>query len=287
MKGIDISSWQNGISADAINSKDFAILKISEGRTWTDPCFNSFYEVAKIPVGAYVYSYATTESVAREEARKALSLINGRKLPLGIFMDVENPTQLALRDSELTAVVKAFCDTIRGGGYIAGAYGSAGQLWAKVGPSYIGNDVLVWAASWGAQPRFECDVWQYTDNEAISGYNGPVDGDEAMSERFIALVNGTTPETPVEPPDEPPVEADGIIMPNLAYGDGKGNGKKLAVKLMQTALIYHDCKCGWMGADGEFGNETKKALLKFQREQSLPQTAVCQSADWKKLFLEG
>ncbi len=286
MKGIDISSWQKGLDLSAAGV-DFAICKISEGTTWVDPCFEDFYEAAKCPLGAYVFSYATTEEKARREARKALTLINGRPLPLGIYIDVESPTQLQLRDSELTAVVKAFCDEIKAGGYIAGAYGSAGQLWAKVGPSYLGDDVIVWAASWGGKPRFSCDVWQYTDHEAIVGYNGPVDGDEAMSERFIALVNGTTPETPVEPPDEPPVEVDGIIMPNLAYGDGKGNGKKLAVKLMQTALIYHDCKCGWMGADGEFGNETKKALLKFQSEQSLPQTAVCQSADWKKLFSEG
>ena len=284
MQGIDISSWQKGLDLTSAGV-DFALLKISEGTTWVDPCFEDFYEAAKCPVGAYVFSYATTTEKAQREARKALTLIKGRPLPLGIYIDVETPAALALRDSELTAVVKAFCDEIKAGGYIAGAYGSAGQLWAKVGPSYIGDDVFVWAASWGGQPRFSCDVWQYTDHEAIVGYNGPVDGDRAMSDRFMAIVNGTTPATP-EAPETPP-ESDALTMPTLSYGDGKGNGKKLAVKLMQTALIYHDCKCGWMGADGEFGNETKKALLKFQAEQGIPQTAVCSTTDWKKLFSEG
>jgi len=276
MKGIDISSWQNGISADAINSQDFAIFKISEGRTWSDPCFNSFYGAAKIPVGAYVFSYATTEAVAREEARKALSLINGSPLPLGIFMDVENPTQLSLRDSELTAVVKAFCDEIRDAGYICGAYGSAGQLWAKVGPKYLGDDVLVWAASWGSKPRFECDVWQYTDGADISGYNGPVDGDEAMSERFIALVNGTTPKP--DPKPTPTGEICGTLQ-RLKQGD-----KCEDVKLLQDLLILRGYDCTWR--DGIFGNRTQKALTEYQKTRGLP-VGDCDNATWKKLIFGG
>ena len=274
MKGIDISSWQNGISADAINSQDFAIFKISEGRTWSDPCFNSFYGAAKIPVGAYVFSYATTEAVAREEAQKALSLINGRPLPLGIFMDVENPTQLALRDSELTAVVKAFCDEIRAAGYRCGAYGSAGQLWAKVGAKYLGDDVLVWAASWGSKPRFECDIWQYTDNATIDGYNGFVDGDEALSERFIALVNGTQP----QPEPTPTAEISGNL-PTLKQGDTGDD-----VKLLQAVLTARGYDCTWI--DGIFGYRTRNQLTSFQHTRGLP-TGDCDNATWKELIFGG
>ena len=72
LHGIDISSWQAGISAAAINSVDFAILKISEGTTWVDPQFDKFYSAATIPLGAYVYSHALTEETARQEARKAV-----------------------------------------------------------------------------------------------------------------------------------------------------------------------------------------------------------------------
>ena len=273
MKGIDISSWQKGLVSLPV---DFAIFKISEGRSWSDPCFDDFYELAKregVPVGAYVFSYATTEEIARQEANKALSLLKGRDLPLGLYIDVESAEMLALSDSKLTAVVKAFCDTVRDAGYIAGAYGSSGQLWAKVGPSYVG-DIIVWAASWGAKPSISCDLWQYTDNERISGYNGPVDGDEALSERFIAMVKGFAP-APAPAPTDDYIK---IKMPVVKYGD-KGN----AVKLMQTLLIMKGCSCGWTGADGDFGPKTEGALVMFKSKNGLA-GETCDPQTWAALL---
>lgn len=275
VRGIDISSWQKGLVSLPV---DFAIFKISEGRTWSDPCFDDFYELAKregVPVGAYVFSYATTEEIARQEANKALSLLKGRYLPLGLYMDVESAEMLALSDSKLTAVVKAFCDTVRDAGYVAGAYGSAGQLWAKVGPPYVG-DIIVWAASWGAKPSISCDLWQYTDNERILGYNGPVDGDEALSERFIAMVKGSAPvPTPTPTPTDDYIK---IKMPVVKYGD-KGN----AVKLMQTLLIMKGCSCGWTGADGDFGPKTEGALVMFKSKKGLS-GETCDPVTWAALL---
>lgn len=275
MKGIDISSWQRGLSSLPV---DFAIIKISEGRTWRDPCFDEFYNLANregVPVGAYVFSYATTEETAREEANNALSLLRGRELPLGIYIDVESAEMLALSDSKLTAVVKAFCDTIRNAGYIAGAYGSSGQLWAKVGPSYVG-DIIVWAASWGAKPRISCDLWQYSSSETIAGYNGPVDGDEAISERFIAMVKGSAPAPKPEPTPTPSKD-----YPVLQYGDGEWNGKSKYVKFMQYLLEFHDCSCVWK--DGEFGPKTAGALSVFKSKKGLS-GETCDSAAWAALL---
>ena len=290
MKGIDISSWQRGLYLPSAGV-DFAILKISEGRTWNDPCFDGFYNDALgagIPLGAYVFSYATTEDEARSEARKALDLANGRKLPLGIFIDVEERKQLSLRDSELTAVVKAFCDTIRAGGYRPGAYGSDGNLWAKVGPSYLGSDVLVWSACWGGQPRVVCDVWQDSDKGRISGYNGNVDTDLCMSERFYALITGKEEEKP-EPtpaPDTPPAPEQPAEdekatftlagVPVLRKGDVSN-----AVMAMQGELLALGYSCGgkrkWCGhevADGIFGNVTEESVRSFQRSRNLPDNGI-------------
>lgn len=269
MKGIDISSWQKGLSTLPV---DFAILKISEGKTWSDPCFNEFYDLAKregVPVGAYVYSHATTPSAAREEAEKALWLINGRSVPLGIYMDVEESTQFALDDADLAAVVAAFCDTIRAAGYLVGIYGSTGTLWSKISPTQFG-DALIWAASWGAKPRFSCDVWQYTDCDQISGYN--VDGDECMSPRFEALVSGITP--------EPTHDEDGKY-PTLVYGDGKANGRDRYVKLAQFLLELHDCPCVWI--DGEFGPKTAGALAVFKGKKGLS-GETCDAQTWACLL---
>jgi len=276
LRGIDISSWQAGMSAASINSVDFAILKISEGQSWVDPQFDNFYRMATIPLGAYVYSHAVTEAEARAEAQKALSLAAGRKLPLGIYMDVEESKQLALRDSELTAVVKTFCDTVKAGGYRAGAYGSNGNLWAKVGVDYLGSDVIMWTAQWGGRPQ-KGDVWQFTASDHIDGYSERVDGNKVLSERFARLITEDTP-APEPTPTPTPEPTGGTVevtanLPILKDGD-----KGYHVKLMQTALIAKGYNCGWMGADGWFGEQTKIALYQFSGK------VICDGEVWKKLL---
>ena len=272
LRGIDISSWQRGLSAQSLNSVDFAILKISEGTGWNDPCFDEFYNAAKIPLGAYVYSHATTEAEAIAEANHALHLAAGRKLPLGIYIDVEEQKQLVLSDSVLTAVVKAFCDTIKEGGYRAGAYGSNGNLWAKVGVDYLGADVIMWTAQWGGRPQ-KGDIWQFTDSDRVDGYSGNVDGNKALSERFGRLI-AELPDDP-QPPPEPQEETCAVTveLPVLRVGD-----KGYHVKLMQTALIAKGYSCGWMGADGWFGEQTKIGLYQFSGKTE------CDAAVWTKLL---
>lgn len=275
LHGIDISSWQAGMSAASINSVDFVILKISEGQSWVDPQFEKFYKAAKVPVGAYVYSHATTEADAIAEAKKALSLINGRKLQLGIYMDVEEAKQLALSDSALTAVVKAFCDTIKAGGYRAGAYGSNGNLWAKVGVQYLGADVIMWNAQWGGRPS-KGDIWQFTSSDKISGYKERVDGNKVLSERFARIITEDAPEpTPTPEPPKPTGETCEVTvtLPILQDGD-----QGVHVKIMQTALMNKGFNVGWMGADGWFGEQTKIALYQFSGK------TICDGEVWKKLL---
>ena len=293
LHGIDISDYQYGLSIASLPAQGikFLILKIGEGRTLTDASFDAFYDEAArngLPVGAYFYSYATDEETAIRDANRALSLLRGRSVPLGVFIDVEDPEQLKLRDSVLTAVVKAFCDTIRAGGYRPGAYGSDGNLWAKVGPSYLGSDVLVWSACWGGKPRVVCDVWQDSDKGRISGYNGNVDTDVCMSERFYALIAGKEEEKP-EPtpaPDTPPAPEQPaedekatftlLDVPVLRKGD-TGD----AVKAMQGELMAYGYSCGgkkdWRGvehADGIFGNVTEESVRSFQRSRNLPDNGI-------------
>lgn len=277
MNGVDISSWQSTLNLADLNV-DFAILKLSEGRTWADPSFDAFYTQAKVPVGAYVFSRATTVQSAEQEAEKALSLLHGRPVPLGVYLDVEAREQLALPDNQLTAVIAAFCNVIRQGGYKVGVYGSAGQLWNRVSPLDLG-DVYVWIAQWSSNPpKQECDIWQYTDHAQLDGYNGNLDGDKAMSDRFKALVNNGSSSETVEP-QKPDVCEVSATMPVIKYGD---NG--LHVKIMQTALIGKGYNCGWMGADGDFGQQTKIALYQFQQKHGIKTDNVCGQETWKSLL---
>lgn len=224
MKGIDISEYQKGLDISTLKSQgiDFIILRLGYGTTVIDKCFDQFYKDAAsagIPVGAYFYSLAITEAEAIRDAKKALSIANGREFPLGIYMDVESGSQLALRDSVLTNVVKAFCDTIRDAGYRPGAYGSSGQLWAKVGPSYVGPDILVWKAAWGNSQPKDCDIWQYSEKTRLNGFSTNVDGDYAISDKFVGLINdfnqketSTDDEYVVEVPISKEVKVDEIVI---------------------------------------------------------------------------
>ncbi len=281
IKGIDISNWQRGIDLTALQT-DFIICKISEGDDWTDPWFDEFYNAAKVPVGAYVYSHATTEAAAVAEAKKALYLLNGRKLPLGVFLDVEESAQLALSDAALTAVVKAFCDAIKAGGYRAGAYGSAGNLWRKVGPANLGDDVLAWVASWGVEPRLGCDIWQYSDSERLPGFTGNLDGNKAMSERFAAIINGS------EPAPEPPGRE--YRIPEAKYHAYvyqvdlnllKIGDEGPLVQSLQLLLNGKGFPCG--KDDGEFGTDTRDALLAFQSAAGILADGECGGQSWAAL----
>lgn len=69
--------------------------------------------------------------------------------------------------------------------------------------------------------------------------------------------------------------------PTLQKGD-KGE----YVTLMQTELIQKGYSCGDTGADGKFGNNTEKAVKRFQKDSGLPETGVCNSATWDALDTE-
>lgn len=57
-----------------------------------------------------------------------------------------------------------------------------------------------------------------------------------------------------------------------------------AVKAMQILLAGNDCKCGWYGADGDFGSATESALKKYQAKKKLSPDGVCGPATWSALL---
>ena len=70
-----------------------------------------------------------------------------------------------------------------------------------------------------------------------------------------------------------------VTLPVIEYGDAS-----MWVKLMQTALIGRGFNCGWYGADGEYGQQTKIGLYEFQKKNGLETDNICGKATWKKLL---
>ena len=232
MKGIDISHYQDGLNL-AESGVDFAVLKISEGRTIADSAFEKHYAnglEAGIPLGAYVFSHAVTPAQAKAEVEFALALLKGRHLPLGIYMDVETTAQLQLTTGQLDETVRAFCEAVEAAGYVSGIYSSEYGAWSKLDPNSFG-DSIVWVAHYGKEPQIPCDLWQSTDKGTLVNYSRPVDEDIPRSARFEALVRGEeeapdpTPAPKTFPPD-PSVAIIQMVMQYNGYWEKPVDGKK-------------------------------------------------------------
>ena len=87
----------------------------------------------------------------------------------------------------------------------------------------------------------------------------------------------TTPSAPSVPKQETCSVT--VTLPVVKYGDAS-----MWVKLMQTALIGRGFNCGWYGADGEYGQQTKIALFQFQKKMGLETDYVCGERTWSKLL---
>lgn len=90
-----------------------------------------------------------------------------------------------------------------------------------------------------------------------------------------------TEEEPEKPKPEPePKKTCQVTLPILAIGDDGD-----AVCAMQHMLEKRGFKCGWTGADGEFGPKTESALGKFQGAYELEKDGICKGIDWTVLIV--
>lgn len=100
----------------------------------------------------------------------------------------------------------------------------------------------------------------------------------------VSTQNAQTPvSAPTTAPQEPVKVAKyctiTIKLPVIEYGDAS-----VYVKIMQNLLIAKGFNCGWYGADGEYGQQTKIALFQFQQKNGLETDNVCGQATWTKLL---
>ena len=188
--GIDVSKYQPSINWSAVKSSgvDYVIIRCgyrgsSTGVLVEDPYFKSHIKGAKaagLKVGVYFFTTALTEAEAVEEASMCAYLCNGYGLDFPIFMDCESSPRAGyngMSASQRTAVIKAFCNTIRSAGYTPGVY--ANKTWLT---SYMHAGELsgykIWLAQYNAAgPTYsgKYDMWQYTSKGSVNGISGYVD----------------------------------------------------------------------------------------------------------------
>ena len=115
-------------------------------------------------------------------------------------------------------------------------------------------------------------------NSYIAGFGRP-DWSVFSNSSTPSVSTGENTTTPAPEPPKVKTCSVTLTLPVIEYGD-----ENMWVKLMQTALICKGFSCGWYGADGEYGMQTKIALYEFQKKNGLVTDNICGSATYKALL---
>ncbi len=185
--GIDVSKWQGTIDWDAVKASgiDFVIIKVGSTKGM-DEYFEYNYLGAKsrgLNVGAYYYTYASSEEAAAAEAQDVVSWIAGKTFEYPIYFDIEDPSMEGFTIEKRTNMCIAFNTVLENNGYYAGIYANKSWLETKLDKAELASRYTIWEASWrysgeaDLDKSGDCQMWQYTDSGSVSGISGAVDMD--------------------------------------------------------------------------------------------------------------
>jgi len=204
MKYIDVSEHQGVVDWKAVRGNvDGVILRAGYGRGNADKQFaRNAAECNRlgIPCGAYWFSYARDEAMARAEAQFLLEAVRPYRmeLPLAFDFEYDSVTNAAKRgvtvDKALaTAMVYAFCEDVEAAGYWCLNYANPDYL-NRYFDDTVPRRFGLWLASWPSgtpdltrPPRPDCQLWQWTSRGGVPGISGNVDMNEAYTD-FRAVI---------------------------------------------------------------------------------------------------
>ena len=178
--GIDVSYHQGPIDWNAVKSGgvQFAIIRAGSFKSGTDAYFHQNMKgaiAAGLPVGIYVYSYATTPEMAANEGLFAVSVAKDYPVSLPIAYDIEDAYHVGMSADQLQALVNSFCNTVSAYGYYPMVYSSKNWFLNRIGQ-------VSWD-TWVAQYNTSCSYpypytfWQCTSSGSVPGISGRVDMD--------------------------------------------------------------------------------------------------------------
>ena len=191
--GIDVSSYQGSIDWNAVANDgiDFAMIRILTGKDASainyDSRFKENYKGARaagLYVGVYRYSYATSVSKARKEAKAIVEALDGRKLDYPIVMDMEDSSILqSTSNAKRTDMILAFKEVVEDAGYKFALYANKTWLDNYIDTGRLGN-THIWMARWrdlekghGYSNGGTLTMWQYSSKGSVKGISGTVDLD--------------------------------------------------------------------------------------------------------------
>lgn len=176
--GIDVSYHQGPINWNSVKASgvQFAFVRAGSFKSGTDAYYHQNMQgaiAAGIPVGIYVYSYATTPEMAANEGLFAVSVAKDYPVSLPIAYDIEDAYHKGMSSAQLQQLVNSFCNTVQAAGYYPIVYSSKSWFTERIGA--VSWDV------WVAQYNTTCSYpgayafWQFTSSGSVPGVNGRCD----------------------------------------------------------------------------------------------------------------
>ncbi len=195
-RGIDVSSYQKDIEWDRVASSgvDFAMLRVgsrgySSGKVVLDENLLTNMRGCSensVKIGLYFQSQAANVIEAVEEANYCVASINGYNIEYPIVFSSESIVNDSYRTEnlskeELSAIARAFCDTIRLYGYKPMIAGTKKQFAMKMDLlSLNGYDLWLYDTDEISVFPYRYNMWQYNVTGEVEGIEGPVDLDIAF-----------------------------------------------------------------------------------------------------------
>lgn len=277
--GIDVS-FHKGYPdwSKARDSVDFAILGVTElyGK---DKSFEHNYKGCRdngIAIGAYKFSYARSWADSKAEADDIVTILKGRPVEMGIWLDLEWDVQAAMPETLLRDIIEGFRDGIESGGYEFGGIYCNSYWYNTFIPEYAKRTYRFWIASYpyndlgteisSLRPSVgNLAGWQYSENGNIPGFGAQgVDLDV-----WYYDIPDIEPQAPVTAPSDDPV---------LSYGNSG-----IAVEQLQVLLNDHGAN---LAIDGIFGANTRAAVYAYQRQNGLDPDGIVGPLTWASLKAE-
>lgn len=269
MKGIDISHWNGVVNWQEIKlDQDFVFMKISQ-RTTTDSRFAQYYADAVshgfTNLGGYIYNKVKTVEEAKAEARHAVTALNGKTLPFGVMLDMEDASMKKLGKNTLTKIIDAEAEIMEAAGFNVGIYCNLDWYKNVLDSAKLSSCYVFWIARYPANDNGTikeslsplglagCAIWQYSSKGRVDGISGNVDLNIADDDIKKILDSGwvARPKCP-------------FTMPTYTLYRFRPGMKADHISWMQ----WHLNRIGYYNGniDGKFGSLTNAALGLFQRE---------------------
>lgn len=263
LKGIDVSAHNGKINWDKVKADgiQFAMIRMGFGGDLTSQDDTQFeYNVKEaervgIPWGTYLYSYALNVENAKSEVKHALRLLKGKKPALPIAFDMEDADHYKEKhgmpsDAVLVDICDTFLSEIQATGYDVLLYANKSWLTNQLNSSKL-DKYNKWVAQWGDKCTYNkpFTIWQFDNSGTVKGINTRVDMNYAYNLTLDKPINNKT--------NQPKKESNSLL---------KLGSKGDKVKSLQNKLIKIGEDLSKFGADGDFGEETDKAVKKFQSQ---------------------